>query len=98
VRRERMISIADRYFDTLQQNDGILFTNFTDDCDRLENGLQTTNNGTIPNYDIAKLGCADQFKLGQYIYDDRLRDRRPCDQAGKYRIAHAIEKDVDGGM
>ena len=76
VQRERMITIADGYFDTLQQNDGTLFTNFTDDCDRIENGLRTTNNDTIPNYDIAKMGCAEQFRLGQYIYDDRLRDRR----------------------
>jgi hypothetical protein len=74
--RERMISVADGYFDTIQLNDGTLFTNFTDDCNRVENGLLTTNNAAIPNYDIAKMGCAEQFRLGQYIYDDRLRDRR----------------------
>ncbi len=74
--RERMISVADGYFDTLQLNDGTLFTNFTDDCNRVENGLLTTNNPNIPNYDIAKMGCAEQFRLGQYVYDDRLRDRR----------------------
>jgi hypothetical protein len=74
--RERMISVADGYFDTLQLNDGTLFTQFTDDCNRVENGLLTTNNPNIPNYDVAKMGCADQFRLGQYIYDDRLRDRR----------------------
>jgi hypothetical protein len=74
--RERMISVADGYFDTIQLNDGTLFTNFTDDCNRVENGLLTTNNPNIPNYDIAKMGCAEQFRLGQYIYDDRLRDRR----------------------
>ena len=74
--RERMISIADGYFDTLQLNDGTLFTAFTDDCDRIENGLQTTNNPTMPDYPIAAMGCADQFRQGQYIYDDRLRDRR----------------------
>jgi hypothetical protein len=74
--RPRLISVADGYFDTIQLNDGTLFTQFTEDCDRVENGLLTTHNSTIPNYDIAKLGCADQFKLGQYIYDDRLRDRR----------------------
>jgi hypothetical protein len=74
--RPRLISVADGYFDTIQLNDGTLFTQFTDDCDRVENGLLTTHNASIPNYDIAKLGCADQFKLGQYIYDDRLRDRR----------------------
>jgi hypothetical protein len=75
VQRARMISVADGYFDTIQLNDGTLFTHFTDDCDRVENGLRTTNTD-IPGYDIAKKGCAEQFEVGQYIYDDRLRDRR----------------------
>lgn len=75
VPRARMISIADGYFDTIQLNDGTLFTEFTDDCDRIENGLQTTNT-EIEDYPIARMGTADQFRLGQYIYDDRLRDRR----------------------
>ena len=74
--RARLLSISDGYFDTLQLNDGTLFTEFTDDCNRVENGLQTTNNFDIPGYEIAKMGCADQFRMGQYIYDDRLRDRR----------------------
>lgn len=74
--RARMTSIADGYFDTLQLNDGTLFTEFTDDCDRVENGLQTTNNPTMDDYPIAAMGCADQFRLGQYVYDDRLRGRR----------------------
>ena len=75
--RERMISLADGYFDTIQQNDGTILTKFTDDCDRIENGLQTTNNEAgFPNYPIAKYGCQKQFELGQYKYDDRLRERR----------------------
>ena len=74
--RERMVEIANGYFDTLQLNDGTLFTEFTDDCDRVENGLQTTNNPNIEGYPIAAMGCADQFRQGQYVYDDRLRDRR----------------------
>ncbi len=74
--RARLVSIADGYFDTLQLNDGTLFTEFTDDCDRIENGLQTTNNPNIEGYPVAAMGCADQFRLGQYIYDDRLRGRR----------------------
>jgi len=73
--RARMIALADGYFDTLQLNDGQLFTHFTDDCDRIENGLQTTNM-QIEGYPIAAMGTADQFRLGQYVYDDRLRDRR----------------------
>lgn len=74
--RVRMVSIADGYFDTLQLNDGQLFTAFTEGCDRIENGLQTTNNPSMPDYPIAAMDCAEQFRQGQYIYDDRLRDRR----------------------
>lgn len=75
VPRARMLSIADGYFDTIQLNDGNLFTTFTEDCDRIENGLQTTN-VEIEGYPIARMGARQQFELGQYIYDDRLRDRR----------------------
>ncbi|MES2698653.1 MAG: hypothetical protein V4647_03465 [Pseudomonadota bacterium] len=75
VSREEMIRIADGYFETIELNDGTLHTDFTDDCDRIENGLQTTN-VHIEGYPIAAMGTADQFRLGQYIYDDRLRDRR----------------------
>jgi hypothetical protein len=75
--RERMIAIADGYFSTLQLNDGVLFTQFDDDCNRMENGLMTTHNPdlvkTIP---VANLGCGQQFKLGNYRYDTRVRDRR----------------------
>ncbi len=75
--RERMIALADGYFDTLQLNDGKLFTHFTDDCERIENGLQTTHNGdAFPDYPIAAFGCREQFEKGQYFYDDRLRARR----------------------
>lgn len=78
--RARMISIADGYFDTLQLNDGTILTQFHKDCNRIENGLQTTNNPKVleenPQYTIALMGCEDQFKMGQYIYDDELRARR----------------------
>lgn len=73
--RERMIALANGYFDTLQRNDGRLFTHFTPDCDRIENGLQTTNTD-IEGYPIARMGTEAQFRLGQYLYDDRVRDRR----------------------
>lgn len=75
IPRARLISIADGYFDTLQLNDGTMFTQFHDDCDRVENGLKTTNT-FVADYPVAAMGCADQFKIGQYVYDDRLRDRR----------------------
>lgn len=75
--RDEMIRVANGYFDTLQLNDGTLFTEFTDDCERIENGVQTTNNAqAFGDYPIAGLGCAEQFRKGHFVFDDRLRDRR----------------------
>jgi hypothetical protein len=75
--RERLISIADGYFDTLQLNDGTLFTQFDEHCDRVENGFRTTNNPDGARISpIMAMGCEAQFKLGNFRYDDRLRARR----------------------
>ena len=72
-----MIAVANGYFDTLQLNDGTLHAEFTDDCERIENGVQTTNNPeAFGDYPIAGLGCAEQFRTGHFRFDDRLRDRR----------------------
>lgn len=73
--RERLLTLANGYFATLEQNDGQLFTAFHPDCQRVENGTQTTNNPAFM-LPIAKLGCEAQFRLGWYRYDDRLRARR----------------------
>ena len=77
IPRERLISIADGYFDTLQLNDGTLFTQFDTECNRVENGVQTTNNPELKELSFTlTLGCAEQFKLGNFRFDDRLRARR----------------------
>lgn len=74
--RERMISFADGYFDTLQLNDGHLFTRFHKNCNRVENGVQTTHNPNFAVVPVSRLGCEEQFKAGNYRYDTRLRARR----------------------
>lgn len=74
--RERLIAIADGYFDTLQLNDGTLFTAFHEDCNRVENGTRTTNNSAVEFTSVGALGCEEQFRQGNYRYDDRLRARR----------------------
>ncbi len=74
--RERLISIANGYFDTLQLNDGTLFTEFARDCDRVENGTKTTHNSKVDFTSVGALGCEEQFRQGNYRYDDRLRARR----------------------
>lgn len=73
--REDMLKIANGYFETIERNDGTIRTRFHPGCNRVENGVQTTNNAAFP-LPIAKLGCEAQFRLGFYRYDDRLRARR----------------------
>jgi hypothetical protein len=74
--REKMISLVDGYFDTLQRNDGTLHTEFDEDCNREENGVRSTNNPGLKIFPVTNLGCADQFRMGYFRYDDRVRDRR----------------------
>lgn len=74
--RDRLISVANGYFDTLQLNDGTLFTEFHEECNRVENGTKTTNNAAVEFTSVGALGCEEQFRQGNYRYDDRLRARR----------------------
>lgn len=76
VPRAQMISLSDGYFDTLQLNDGTLFTKFHPNCARVENGVKTTHNEGFTVTPVAKLGCEEQFRLGYYRYNDRVRGRR----------------------
>jgi hypothetical protein len=75
--RSEMLKLADGYFSTLQLNDGTLHTKFHPDCDRVENGVQTTHNPEFAKIvPVSALGCEEQFRMGNYRYDDRLRARR----------------------
>ncbi|MEO5705780.1 MAG: hypothetical protein ABIT10_13450 [Alteraurantiacibacter sp.] len=73
--RDELVRIADGYFETIERNDGTIRTQFHAQCNRVENGVQTTNNADFP-LPIARLGCEEQFALGWYRYDDELRGRR----------------------
>jgi hypothetical protein len=76
VSRTELVRLSNGYFDTLQLNDGTIHTKFAPDCNRVENGVQTTNNPDFKFIPSARFGCEEQFKLGIYRYDDRLRARR----------------------
>ena len=81
--RVQLISIGNSYFETLQQNHGVVFAPFASTCHRLENGVATTNNNTPPAtgrpdpVGIKKLGCEAQFKTGYFNFVTYIRDRRP---------------------
>jgi hypothetical protein len=76
--REALIEIANMYFTGLECNDGKGVYPFTDDCNRLENGKQTTNNPSENDWplDIQALGCKAQFETGFFRFVTRIRDRR----------------------
>ena len=77
VSRDEMVRLANGYFDTMQLNDGTLHTKFHPDCNRVENGVQTTRNPEFAYIvPVAAMGPEEQFRLGNYRYDDRLRARR----------------------
>jgi hypothetical protein len=77
VARDEMLRLSNGYFDTLQLNDGTIHTRFHPECSRVENGVQTTRNPEFAKIvPVSALGCEEQFRMGNYRYDDRLRARR----------------------
>jgi hypothetical protein len=81
--REELVKTANLYFSGLQNNDGQGVYPFTDDCNRIENGTQTTNNPEIyktpspsGGYRIMSLGCLAQFKTGFFRVVTQIRERR----------------------
>jgi hypothetical protein len=84
--RAALIETANKYFTGMQQNDGKGDYPFTDDCNRIENGMQATNvppraGETRPdpasanNYS-STWGCLEQFRSGLLHFVNRIRDRR----------------------
>ncbi|HUF72676.1 MAG TPA: hypothetical protein VMR74_07240 [Gammaproteobacteria bacterium] len=69
--RERMIALVEGYYNTMQLNDGKIFTEIADDCSRVTNGQSTTH-----GEDIDIEGCRQQFEAGWYRPVDRVRSRR----------------------
>ena len=79
VSRQQLITTANMYFAGLENNDGKGVYPFSDDCDRIENGIHTTNNPTLsPNapFNAFALGCITHFKSGYYAVVTRIHHRR----------------------
>ncbi len=78
-----MAAIANSYFNTLQQNDGTVYAPFDQECNRIENGVQTTSNPELAKRTTAPgglavfaMGCEAQFKTGFLHFVTAIRDRR----------------------
>jgi hypothetical protein len=79
VSRQQLINTANMYFAGLENNDGKGNYPFADDCDRIENGVHTTNNPALsPNapFNAFAMGCMAQFKSGYYAVVTRIHHRR----------------------
>src|SRR5437763_1820114 len=84
--RADLVKTANMYFTGMQQNDGKGVYPFTDDCDRFENGNQSTNaptpagqtrpNPKTANNYSAQWSCREQFESGLLHFVSRIRDRR----------------------
>jgi hypothetical protein len=75
--RQNMIAIANSYFSAIEKGHAS-FVPFDGNCDRIESGVQTTNNksaATNPT-SVLGLGCSDQIKTRNFQPDTLIRDRR----------------------
>jgi hypothetical protein len=84
--RADLIATANMYFSGMQQNDGKGDYPFADHCNRIENGMQSTNRptpegetrpdpATATNYS-SQWSCREQFESGLLHFVTRIRDRR----------------------
>jgi len=85
--RKTLVRIANAYFDGIE-NDTAQGVPFSKDCNRLENGLQTTNNPNLTlGHDLdpreaeavsnaAALGCRAQFERGGFDFISEITPRR----------------------
>jgi hypothetical protein len=78
VSREEMIRISDLYFDGLEQDNGDIIPLY-EDCNRIENGMQTTNNpdftmpGDIPGR--FPQDCRQQINTKTFVYIASIKPR-----------------------
>jgi hypothetical protein len=78
--RDAMIAIANKYSEGIEHNNGDLVP-FDSDCNRIQNGTQTTNNPNLkldPNatWTPMSLGCKDQINTKFFSFVRRIYPRR----------------------
>ncbi len=82
--RDALEETAYMYYEGLQKNDGKGIYSFTDDCNRFEDAVPTTNQPRVQNYghadtdigDFVTLNCKAQYELGFLGFTTGCRDRR----------------------
>jgi hypothetical protein len=79
VSREEMVRVSDLYFEGLVRDDGDIVP-FWDECNRVENGMQTTNNPNLFPHDPKRppmpLDCRGQINSKAFAYITSIQPRR----------------------
>jgi hypothetical protein len=78
--RDEMIAIANKYYDGIEKSDGNLVA-FDADCNRVQNGVQTTNNPALKldlksDWTPLSLGCKDQLNTKFFSFVRKIYPRR----------------------
>jgi hypothetical protein len=72
--RSELLTIGYSYYPALDDNDGTLAP-FSDDCVRLENGMQTSTNPNSSTV-FGKMECGPQLSTNYFQYIDSINNRR----------------------
>jgi len=79
VSREELLRVSDLYFDGLVQDSGDIIP-FWDECNRIENSMQTTNNPglfpTDPGRPTMPADCRGQINAKSFAYITSIKPRR----------------------
>jgi hypothetical protein len=78
--RDELIAIANKYSDGVERSDGNLVP-FDPNCNRIQNGVQTTNNPDLKldpkdTWTFASLGCKDQLNTRFFSFVRKIYPRR----------------------
>ena len=79
LRRQELIEAANFYFEGLQRDNGHGYYPFTSTCNRIENGVATTNNTEIQKgqaFQPFAFSCKEQFSTGYYGVVTEIVNRR----------------------
>ena len=77
--RQELIEDANFYFEGLQRDDGHGYYPFTRTCNRIENGVATTNNTEVQkgqDFQPFSFSCLEQFSSGYYGVVTEIVNRR----------------------
>ncbi len=77
--RRDLIAIANKYFEGVERGSGDIVP-FDPDCNRIQNGTQTTNNSNVKypseSWNVLALGCKDQINTKFFTFIEKVHPRR----------------------